>query len=69
MANKSSNQTQKKKLSKREKHFIEAQNHCALCGSELEIRVESYLEDNYLKEEAECPQCDIKTREKNHKMH
>jgi hypothetical protein len=51
-----------------EQRFIESQNHCALCGSELKIKVESYLEDYYLREEAECPSCNIKTRVKNHKI-
>ena len=60
---------QKDKLTRKELLFIESQNHCALCGSQLEIIVESYLEDNYLREEAICPNCEIKTREKNHKMH
>jgi hypothetical protein len=48
--------------------FIESQNHCALCNSVLEIQVESYLEDYYLREEAQCPKCNIKTRVKNHKI-
>lgn len=49
--------------------FIENQNQCVLCNSQLEIRVESYLEDNLLKEEAICPHCNIKAREANHRMH
>jgi hypothetical protein len=49
--------------------FIEIQNHCALCNTKLEIKVESYLEDFFIKEEAVCPHCKIKTREKNHRMH
>ena len=60
---------EKQKLSKKEILFIESQNHCALCGEELEIKVESYLDDYTLREEAECLNCEIKTREKNHKMH
>ncbi len=59
----------KNKLTRKEELFVESQNHCALCSTELEIKVESYLEDYYLKEEAQCPNCDIKTREKNHKIH
>jgi len=55
-------------LSSSEIRFVEAQNHCALCNSALTIKVESYLEDFYLREEAECPTCKIKTRVKNHKI-
>ena len=69
MSTKDSGSEAKTKLSKKEQLFIESQNHCALCGSELEIKVESYLDDFHLREEAECPNCEIKTREKNHKMH
>lgn len=49
--------------------FIERQNHCPLCGSELEIQVETYLENFTLREEARCPSCDVMTRVKDHKMH
>jgi hypothetical protein len=58
----------KKQLSLTEKTFIETQNHCALCNTPLEIKVESYLEGYFLREEAECPKCKIKTRVKNHKI-
>ncbi len=56
-------------LTAAEKLFVETQNQCALCGSALQITVETYLEDYYLREEAECPVCNVKTRVKNHKMH
>ena len=56
-------------LTAAERLFVEAQNQCALCGSLLQITVETYLEDYYLREEAECPVCNVKTRVKNHKMH
>ncbi len=59
----------KNPLNENEQYFLEMQNHCALCGSELEIKVESYLEDFYIREEADCPKCRIRTREKNHRMH
>lgn len=58
----------KKQLSDPEIRFIESQNQCALCSSHLIIKVESYLEDFYLREEAECLSCHIKTRVKNHKI-
>ncbi len=55
-------------LSARERLFVESQNQCALCNSPLEIKVESYLENYFLREEAVCPVCNIKTRVKNHKI-
>ena len=60
-ARKESNETQQ--------GFIESQNHCALCNGVLDIQVESYLEDFYLREEAKCPNCEVKTRVKNHRIH
>lgn len=58
----------KEKLSEIESQFVESQNHCALCNTLLSIKVESYLDDYFLREEAECPTCKIKTRVKNHKL-
>jgi len=69
MATNNSSARDKKRLSDKEQHFVESQNHCALCSSPLEIKVESYLEDYYLREEAECTSCKVKTRVKNHRMH
>lgn len=51
------------------KMFIEDQNHCALCGSQLEIQATSYLENQMVREEAYCKKCDLKTRVKDHHMH
>ena len=49
--------------------FVERQNQCPLCGQQLEIRVESYLENFTLREEAHCLNCDVLARVKDHKMH
>jgi hypothetical protein len=54
---------------RRHQNFIQNQNTCPLCNSELSIRVESYLDNFMLKEEASCPQCQVLTRVKDHKMH
>jgi hypothetical protein len=54
---------------KRHETFVEVQNICPLCNATLTIRVESYLENDMLREEASCPTCQILTRVKNHKMH
>jgi hypothetical protein len=54
---------------KRHQSFREVQNTCPLCNDTLTIRVESYLENDMLREEASCPTCQLLTRVKNHKMH
>lgn len=56
-------------LSERHLAFIEGQNQCPLCGSQLMIRVESYLDNYMLREEAHCSNCDVLARVKDHKMH
>lgn len=53
----------------RHQSFVEMQNTCPLCNSQLTIRVESYLEDFTLREEATCPKCQVLARVKDHKMH
>ncbi len=53
----------------RRESFIEVQNTCPLCNTGLDIRVESYLEDYMLREEASCPNCKVLARVKDHKMH
>lgn len=53
----------------RHETFKESQNHCPLCNSQLTIKVETYLENFTLKEEASCPKCQLLARVKDHKMH
>lgn len=53
----------------RHQTFVEVQNTCPLCNSQLTIKVESYLQDYTLREEASCPKCKILARVKDHKMH
>lgn len=53
----------------RHRAFVEIQNTCPLCNSQLTIRVETYLENYTLREEATCPSCRILARVKDHKMH
>lgn len=53
----------------RHQSFVELQNTCPLCNSQLTIRVESYLEDYTLREEASCSKCQVLARVKDHKMH
>jgi hypothetical protein len=53
----------------RHQTFVEVQNTCPLCNSQLTIRVETYLENYTLREEATCPKCQVLARVKDHKMH
>ena len=63
----------KEDIAERTKHshqsFVEVQNTCPLCNSQLTIKVESYLENYTLREEATCPKCQVLARVKDHKMH
>jgi hypothetical protein len=53
----------------RHQAFVQVQNTCPLCNSQLTIRVETYLENYTLREEASCPKCRVLARVKDHKMH
>ena len=58
--------------SKTESHhqsFIEHQNLCPLCASELVIEVLVGEYEFHLKEQATCPQCDLVARLKDHSLH
>ncbi len=44
--------------------FINSQNNCVLCGTALELLHIRMDETQSLKEEAHCPQCDVRTRAK-----
>jgi hypothetical protein len=47
-----------------QREFIQAQNHCVLCGTVLELNHTSNKDSKTIKEEAYCPQCTLKTRAK-----
>lgn len=49
--------------------FIEDQNHCVLCNTELEIKVEVINQESKVRESAHCHRCGIKTRIKDHLVH
>jgi hypothetical protein len=53
-----------------EKHqdFIEAHSHCALCGTVLELLHVVDKASSEIKEEARCPECEIRTRAKIHTL-
>ena len=47
-----------------QKDFITAHNNCALCGSGLELRHVKADNETQIKEEAFCPNCEMRTRAK-----
>jgi hypothetical protein len=46
------------------REFINAHNNCVLCGTVLELLHIRMDDIHSLKEEAHCPQCDLRTRAK-----
>lgn len=46
------------------REFINAHNNCVLCGSVLELRHIRMDSETSVKEEAHCPQCELRTRAK-----
>ncbi len=53
---------------KTHRDFIQAHNNCILCSSVLELRHIRSEDQGEIKEEAHCPQCDLRTRAKNYTM-
>lgn len=51
-----------------QKAFLALQSNCALCATNLELTVHS-VNTEEIKEEAFCPQCELKLRSKNHRIH
>jgi hypothetical protein len=48
-----------------QKAFVSLQSNCSLCTTNLELSV-SVLDNGEIKEEAFCPQCELKLRSKSH---
>lgn len=49
-----------------QKAFIALQCNCVLCSSQLELKVTPNEDAIEIKEEAFCPQCNIRMRSKSH---
>lgn len=49
--------------------FVSAQNRCVLCNNPLELSHEPSEDKSTIKEEAHCPQCDLRNRRKVHAVH
>lgn len=48
--------------------FVNAHNNCVLCGTVLELRHVSISDESTIKEEAYCPECELRTRAKIHTL-
>lgn len=48
------------------REFIISQNNCILCGTVLELRHTPDQFTSSIKEEAHCPECEVRTRAKIH---
>ncbi|MGZ3724926.1 MAG: hypothetical protein ACXWQQ_03970 [Pseudobdellovibrio sp.] len=48
--------------------YLKLQCNCVLCGAALELKFENVGESE-IKEEATCPDCEIRTRAKIHSLH
>ena len=47
-----------------QREFINAHNNCILCGTVLELQHIRAEESSSIKEEAHCPECELRTRAK-----
>lgn len=50
------------------REFIISQNNCILCGTVLELRHIADEQAISIKEEAHCPECDVRTRAKTYSL-
>jgi hypothetical protein len=46
------------------REFVNAHNNCVLCGTVLELRHLPLADSPSIKEEAHCPECEMRTRAK-----
>jgi DNA-directed RNA polymerase subunit RPC12/RpoP len=44
--------------------YLHLMNNCSLCGSSLELEHTVELEGSMIREEARCPHCEVRTRNK-----
>lgn len=62
------NPTYSRPLMPHHQDFINHQNQCPLCTTPLIIRIEPSHEDFSLREEAQCPKCQVLARVKDHNL-
>ena len=56
------------KLSASQQAYLKLQCNCILCNTTLEFKFEN-MNGQEIKEEATCPECEIRTRAKVHSLH
>ncbi|MCB0378770.1 MAG: hypothetical protein KDD33_09780 [Bdellovibrionales bacterium] len=58
-----------RKLAPHQEDYIEVENHCCLCGTELVFQFEPSEEIHLIKERAHCPCCNVQLKEREHVIH
>lgn len=53
----------------RHEDFVDSENNCCLCGSDLAFEHETDLLTLTVREEAHCPTCGVQLKEKEHILH
>lgn len=53
---------------KRQKEFIQLQDHCTLCNTALDVQHLADFESWSVREEAYCSCCDVRTRNRLHSL-
>ncbi len=48
------------------REFVDSQSNCVLCSTVLELKHQTTQEKIEIKEEAYCPQCEMRTRSKSY---
>lgn len=56
-------------LTPQQEDYIEVENHCCLCGTELVFNHQMVLETPTVRENAHCPCCKIQLKEKQFTLH
>lgn len=60
---------QEVKLTPQQESFIEVENHCCLCGTELVFDHDPDASNKSLVEKAHCPCCKVQLKEKEFIIH
>lgn len=58
----------KKVISQKQSSFFQEQNQCCLCGNELEIKTLTDSTKIFVEEQVNCTHCQVKIRNKQHKL-
>lgn len=58
-----------KELTPSQEDYVEVENHCCLCGTELHFEHSQEEENLKVIEKAHCPCCKIQLKEKEHIIH